>query len=328
MSARLAFYLGLALLALGLILVRPGDLYSQGPQCRTAPVGTKSTNCASETFVSNSLAGAGVTSVGGLAGAIAIDATLAVKPGNTIALTVPVPIASGGTNATTAAAARASLQTANSVFLTITGPTTYSVTSADLGKVIFANATAGQVTVNLPAPASFGIGQLTLKKIDATSNLVQFTGTLEQGQSNLPLSLEGDAATIASDGSVWKLISPGLATLRHNPFVAEHTITTPTYNIDKTYNGYVMIVDAATAGAPVLMVLPSLSLAAFNHQTFTVVVYKFDSGANKVSIIPNAGEPLNWSSATVDLTAQYQSAALWTDGARWIVLWKNNQVTN
>lgn len=301
-----------------LLLCLAAPAAAQGPQCRTSPAGTSSPNCASEAFVTNSLGGGVVTSIGGQKGAVNLDSSLEAKTGNAIGIKAPVSIANGGTGGTTAAVARTNLGIAGATFQTITASATLS--SADSGKVIFADATSGAINVALPACNLFGIGQVTMKKIDLTSNLVQFTGTFEESQTSMPLSLEGDVATMGCDGTNWKLIMPGLATLRHNPFVAEHTITVPSYQIDRTYNGYVMIVDAATAGGPVLMVLPSITQAGFSHQTFTVVITKFDSGSNNISVVPFESGTLHWSSSVYTLSHQYQSAIFWTDGARWLIL--------
>lgn len=292
---------------------------AQGPQCRTSPPGTSSPNCASEKFVTDSVGSGVVSSVIGQKGAVGSDGSLEAKPGNAIGIKAPVSIANGGTGGTTAAAARTNLGIAGATFQTITAGS-YTLSSADAGKIIFADATSGGIGVTLPAPNLFGVGQVTMKKVDLTSNIVQFFGTFEESQTSMPLSLEGDVATMASDGTVWKLISPGLATLRHNPFVAEHTITIPSYQIDRTYNGYVMIVDALTAGGPVLMVLPPITQAAFSHQTFTVVVNKFDSSANNVTVVPFEAGTLHWSSSTYVMTHQYESVIFWTDGSRWLVL--------
>lgn len=292
---------------------------AQGPQCRTSPPGTSSPNCASEKFVTDSVGGGVVSSIGGQKGVVALDSSLEAKPGNAIGIKAPVSVANGGTGGTTPAAARTNLGITGSTFQTLTAGS-YTFSSADSGKVIFADATSGGITVTLPAANLFGVGQVTMKKVDLTSNIVQFTGTFEESQTSMPLSLEGDVATMASDGTNWKLITPGLATLRHNPFVAEHTITTTSYQIDRTYNGYVMIVDAATAGGPVLMVLPPITQAAFSHQTFTVVVNKFDSGANNVTVVPFESGTLHWSSSTYVMTHQYESVIFWTDGSRWLIL--------
>jgi hypothetical protein len=313
---RLAWFPALAIVAL---LAFAQNSYPQGNQCRTSPVGTSSPNCASEAFVTNSAGSGNVQSIGGQKGVVGLDSSLEAKTGNAIGIKAPVSIANGGTGGTTLPTARSSLGVPGSTFQTLTAGS-YTLSSADSGKTIFADASGGGVTVTLPAANLFGVGQVTMKKVDQSSNLVQFSGTFEESQTSMPLSLEGDVATMASDGTNWKLIMPGLATLRHNPFVAEHTITIPSYQIDRTYNGYVMIVDAATAGAPVLMVLPAITSAAFSHQTFTVVITKFDSGSNNVTVVPFEAGTLHWSSSTYILSHQYQSAIFWTDGARWLIL--------
>lgn len=217
----------------------------------------------------------------------------------------------------------------------------YSLSSSDFGECLSVDATAGPVVIDVPAAPTLGAGSLNVKKIDVTSNLVSFSGgPFEAGENlaSLPLSLEQDAGTLASDGSGWTLRTPGLATLRHNPWVAEHTITATMYSIDPTYNGYIMLVDTCSAGASVYMQLPAIASAAFHHQTYSVKVHRIDSCAEPslvVSVVANSTSDYiadnHTSSANgtacgspgglckIDETQNYQDLFLWTDGARWIV---------
>ncbi len=119
--------------------------------------------------------------------------------------------------------------------VTLSANTTLDATYKN--KLVWVDCTAASRTITLPSAASFGVGLIGFKKIDTTSQALIIAGTLEQSQSSFAMSLEGDAGIFASDGSIWKLIAPGLATFRKNPFVAEHTVTTVTYNATREYNG-------------------------------------------------------------------------------------------
>jgi hypothetical protein len=223
--------------------------------------------------------------------------------------------------------------------------------SSYLCSTVLIDATNGPVNLVLAAPPSAGQGLIAFKKIDLTSNLVALvpatlvpatsstpaSGTFEDGMISIPLSLEGDAATMESDGNAnWWLLSPGLATLRHNPFVAEHTIISTGYQMQPSYNGYIMLVDTSVNNAPIMIALPPISAAqalamdmpraAFSHQTFTALVTKFDSTSNVVSVVSEPGEvieggtQLSSGSYLINLTAFHETYLFWSDGARWIAL--------
>lgn len=237
----------------------------------------------------------------------------------------------------TAQLGNAVVNTTSSLLVTgASGPTNYA------GNSIWANAASAPLTITLDTPANFGVGLVSIKKVDMTSNLVTVANAcsptcMEEGQATLPLSLEGDAAIFQSDGiSQWKLISPGLYTLRCHPDGAEHDITILYYNIDPTYCGYVMLVDTYTAGGPVEMVLPSITVAAYSHQNWGVTVCMFDSNptSNFVSVVSQSGQYIAYPSAIwlgtpgassmkLDITINQKCAKFWTDGARWVVIAMN-----
>jgi hypothetical protein len=124
--------------------------------------------------------------------------------------------------------------------------------------------------------------------------------------------------------------------------VAEHTVTQCRYQILPSYNGFILLVDAASAGCDVMIVLPPTSqpnvqrtgigLAAFNHQTFTIKVRKWDSGPHIVSVVSMPGEPidggvpLSKGDYKVDITEHMQTLEFWTDGARWIISGTNGGI--
>lgn len=211
----------------------------------------------------------------------------------------------------------------------------YAVTPANLGNVIYVDATAGPINLTLPDPSAFGVGLLGVKKIDLTSNLVQLlpaSGTFEDGMPSIPLSLECDGLIMASDGMTWRILAPGLSAVRHSMIPAEHDITVPSYNISPTYDGYLMLCDTAAAGGSIMMVLPWMAQAAFHHQCFSVDVMHFDSAStsNIVSVVSQSGEAIVFpgaiwlgtpgaSSMKLDLPTNLQCRTFWTDGARWTI---------
>lgn len=216
----------------------------------------------------------------------------------------------------------------------LTANTLIGIAYAD--DIILVDATAGAIVLTLDDPASFGVGVVTIKKIDDTSNpvtLVPATGTFEMGRASFVLSLVGDACKMASDGTNWWMVEPGLTAFRHSFLgCAEHDIAVPFYNIDPSYNNYLMLCDTASAGASQEIVLPDMTVAAFGHQCFMVGVMHFDSAptSNIVSVVSQPGQPIIcpgavWlgtpgsSSMKLDLPTNLQCKWFWTDKARWTV---------
>lgn len=205
---------------------------------------------------------------------------------------------------------------ANSVYVSNT-----SIPTSDKSKIIYADATAGAVDLTLPSAASFGVGVLSVAKVDIGSNIVRVYPPVADsisGMTKIMLPLFGDNAMFASDGSTWRVVGPSIASIRHTPIVAEHTIVigNSPYSIDESYNGYIMIVDAT--GGNITLNLPKADTVAFaNHQVYTVAVKKYDTSANTVSIVAFAGDAINGPASPIILTRPYETVWLWTDGARW-----------
>lgn len=89
---------------------------------------------------------------------------------------------------------------------TVTGAT--SITSAD--GTLLCNATSAGFTVSLPAAASLPGLTVTIKKIDATVNLVTIDPSGSEtidGYVTWILSMSNQDVTIQSDGAAWRMIS-------------------------------------------------------------------------------------------------------------------------
>lgn len=91
---------------------------------------------------------------------------------------------------------------------TVAAPTTtYAATSAD--DYIFADASGGAFSVNLPAATSSTGLVLTIKKIDASANAVTIDGNSSEtidGATTKALSSQYASNTIACDGSTWFIV--------------------------------------------------------------------------------------------------------------------------
>lgn len=72
--------------------------------------------------------------------------------------------------------------------------------------VLYADATAGPITLALPSPDQVKDLVVTVKKIDASANTVTITGTVD-GVANPVLAAQYDTRTIGSDGLNFYLLS-------------------------------------------------------------------------------------------------------------------------
>lgn len=86
---------------------------------------------------------------------------------------------------------------------------------AQPGDVVLVDATAGATFVQLPPPATCR-APVTVKKIDASANLVEInhnnTDTID-GANNITWTTQYEAATVASDGTNWFVISQVATTI-------------------------------------------------------------------------------------------------------------------
>lgn len=224
--------------------------------------------------------------------------------------------------------------------LTVTANT--PITNSLDDHCVYADTTAGAVTLTFDAPATFGPGEVTIKKIGIVSNPVILNGAFEQSQSQLREALEGDSLTLHSDGTNWFMVAPGLALQRGwSHCRTEHDISTTSNTVNPQDGGFCYAVDVCSAGASVMENLPAISAVTFDHQNFTIKIMRLDSCPTPppgavVSIIANSvPDTIRWNhvgSATgpacgsgglckIDLTTNYQVVDLWAQGVGvgWIV---------
>ena len=92
--------------------------------------------------------------------------------------------------------------------------TTYTVTAADNGKLIKADATAGAFTITLPAAATAGDGfEVSVKKVDSSANAVTLDADGSEtidGDTDVSLPNQFDVVTVRSDGTSWQVLTQPL----------------------------------------------------------------------------------------------------------------------
>lgn len=74
---------------------------------------------------------------------------------------------------------------------------------------IFADATSGAITVNLPAVAASSGRQLEVKKVDASGNAVTLDGNSSEtidGATTLAIATQYQSYTVHCDGTAWWVI--------------------------------------------------------------------------------------------------------------------------
>jgi len=130
------------------------------------------------------------------------------SPDNWSAIAVPgtvLPIANGGTGATTAAGAVNALIIAPSAVKT----TTYAILTTD--SAVLTDATSGSFTVTLPTAVGVAGKTYTIKRTDQTlANAVTIATTSSQtidGATTRKLCTQYEQFTIVSDGSNWQVLS-------------------------------------------------------------------------------------------------------------------------
>lgn len=84
-----------------------------------------------------------------------------------------------------------------------------SPVTAAASDILLCNATAGAITVNLPAAASNTNCIITVKKIDSTDNAVTIEGNaseLVEGVANKILTIQYESVTLVCDGTGWYIV--------------------------------------------------------------------------------------------------------------------------
>jgi len=190
---------------------------------------------------------------------------------------------------------------------------TAGTTAIDLShSVHIVNATNGAITITLPAASSAAAAEVTIKKVDSTSNIVTVNEAGGgDGPDGKPLQLGGanDYATLISNGAVWYIKSSNR--MSGNTRYAD---TTGTYDIDMAVDTYLL----SSFGGALTARLPPADAAESIGRTITIK--KTDSSANAVSVTEQGGTGPDNSSQS--LSSQYSAITVVSDGGQWYVVSK------
>ena len=186
-------------------------------------------------------------------------------------------------------------------------------TNLDLShSVHMVDATNGAVTIALPLASNAAGAEITIKKVDNTSNIITVS---EQGGGNGPdgsqllLGGKGDFVTVISNGAGWYIKSSNR--LAGN---TRYVDTTGTYDIDMAVDIYLI----SSYGGAVTARLPPANAAKAAGRTITIK--KTDSSANAVTVTEQGGNgPDQYSQP---LNSQYKAITVTSNGSQWYIISK------
>lgn len=188
---------------------------------------------------------------------------------------------------------------------------TAGTTNLDLSHTIhLVNATNGAITIALPAASGAAGVEMTIKKVDNTSNIITVS---EQGGgsgpdgSTLLLGGKGDFVTVISNGAGWYIKSSNR--LAGNTRYAD---TTGTYDIDMAVDVYLI---SSYGGAVTARLPPANAAKAVGR---TVTIKKTDVSANVVTVSEQGGSgPDQYNQPLSD---QYDAITVTSNGSQWYII--------
>jgi hypothetical protein len=209
---------------------------------------------------------------------------------------------------TTVTDLKATLMRFDTEFVSTTGTVNLDTSHS----VHIVSAASGAITAALPAASSAAGVEMTIKKTDATANIVTVS---EQGGgagpdgSTLQLGGQNDYVTVISNGASWFIKSSNRSA--GNTRFAD---TTGTYSIDMAVDTYLI----SSFGGAVTAQLPPANAAKAVGRTITIK--KTDSSANAVTVTEQGGSGADQSSQV--LNAQYKAVTVVSNGENWFVVSK------
>ncbi len=188
---------------------------------------------------------------------------------------------------------------------------TAGTTNLDLShSVHIVNASLGAITVNLPAAGAAEGAVMTVKKNDASANIVSIgeqSGGPGPDGGVLQLGGQNDYVTAISNGAAWFVICSN-----RSPGNTRFADTSGTYDIDMAVDTYLL---SSFAGALTARLPPANAVKAVGR---TITIKKTDSSANAVTVTEQGGAGPDQSSQV--LSDQYDAITVVSNGANWFVV--------
>ena len=182
--------------------------------------------------------------------------------------------------------------------------------SIDLSHSIhIVNATNGAITIELPPAADAQAAEITIKKVDNTTNIVTITEDDGDGPDGIPQQLGGpnDYMTVISNGAAWFIKSSNR--MSGNTRFAD---TSGTYDIDMAVDTYLL---SSYSGAVTARLPPADATEAIGR---TITIKKTDGSGNAVTVTEQgAVGPDNYAQS---LSSQYDAITVVSNGAAWYVV--------
>lgn len=183
----------------------------------------------------------------------------------------------------------------------------YTVVAADHGRLILVDATAGAVTITLPAAATAGDGfRVGVKKTDATVNAVTVDGDAAEtidGAATRVLSGQHDVETYECDGSAWhavvETVPPGSLTLLSSA-TAANSAAVDFINLTTAFDHYIL--ECINVRPATDIVEAWLRFSTDNGATFIASAGAYNRGVHAGNFISDVKIRLSNTGATSSLS--------------------------
>jgi hypothetical protein len=184
----------------------------------------------------------------------------------------------------------------------------YTVLADDIGSMIQADATGGDVTITLISAVTAGDGaQIGVQNVGSANRVIVTVpgGQTVNGASSIQILKPRAGGVLTSNAGSWSgaMTDYPLTTLSK----------TTTYTVEATDSGRTIKADATGGGFSI-----TTPAAATVGDDFRFTVVKTDSSTNLVTIEGNASETIN-GAANVTLSLQWHGAEVRSDGTNWQV---------
>jgi hypothetical protein len=180
----------------------------------------------------------------------------------------------------------------------------YTVLEDDIGSMIQADPTGGDVTITLISAVTAGDGaQIGVQHVGTANRVIVTSPQTVNGASSIQILKPRAGGVFTSNAGSWS------GPVTDSPYTTLSKTTT--YTVEEADIGRTIKADA-TGGAFTITLLP----AATAGDGFEITIIKIDSSANAVTIDGDGSETIN-GQATRSLQGQWQAVKLRSDATNW-----------